>query len=74
MLGDSHWFMYDPDEQAITSGTTRTVGVRTGRCTDIMSAFNMSKAGCNMADVQTDFKGHPPIVIVIFIVRSVYRL
>jgi len=43
MLSDSYWFMYDPDEQAITSGTTRTAGVRTGRWTDIVSAFNMSK-------------------------------
>jgi len=43
MLGDSHWFMCDLDEQAITSGTTRTAGVRTGRWTDIVSALNMSK-------------------------------
>jgi len=43
ILSDSYWFMYDPDEQAITSRTTRMAGVQTGRWTDIVSAVNMSK-------------------------------
>jgi len=45
MLSDSYWFMCDLDEQAITSGTTRAAGVRTGRWDDIVSALNMSKGG-----------------------------
>jgi len=43
MLSDSHWFMCDLDEQAITSGTTLAAGVRTGRWADIVSALKMSK-------------------------------
>ena len=43
MLGDSYWFMCDLDEQAITSGTTRTASARTGRWADIVSASIVSK-------------------------------
>jgi len=43
VLSNSHWFMCDLDEQAKTSGTTRTAGVRTGRWTDIVSASITSK-------------------------------
>ena len=73
MLSDSYWFMYDPDEQAITSGTTRTAGVRTGRWTDIVSAFNMSKGVtwqmCSPISQRT-LSDHN----LVFIARSVYRL
>ena len=58
MLSDSHWLMCDLDRQAITSGTTRTAGVRTGRWADIQYV-----EGRHVTDVRSDFEGHSPTVI-----------